>query len=163
MNDMRVFDVMTHLVVTFRPEDTIQQAARRMLSNRISGAPVVENGRLVGIVSEADLVAACTSPSKRRAALAAPDPLTFLLGGVAPRSDTGITVSDVMRKEVVTVSPEASLWEAASLIERHGVRRLPVVDNEGHLVGIVARADLVRSMARDAEETPASVARRSWH
>lgn len=151
MNNTKVFDVMTHLVVALRPDDTIQEAARLMLNNRISGAPVLEEGRLVGIVSDADLVAAFAPPAGSRAALTAPDPLTFLVRGVAPRSDARITVSDVMTRDVVTLSGTASLWEAASLIERHGVRRLPVIDGEGYLVGIVARADLVRSMARAYE------------
>lgn len=157
MNDIKVHDVMTHLVVRFKLDDTIHEAARRMLSNRISGAPVVEDRHVVGIISEADLVAAFTSPAKSRAALAAPDPLTLLFRGTVPRPDRGITVAEVMTKDVVTVAPSASLWEAASLIDRHGVRRLPVVDGEGELVGIVARADLVRSMARDDNEISASV------
>ncbi|MFP5353305.1 MAG: CBS domain-containing protein [Actinomycetota bacterium] len=156
----KVLDVMTHLVVTLRPEDSIQDAARRMVSNRISGAPVVEDGRPVGIVSETDLVAAFAPTARRRAALPASDPLTFILAGIAPRSATGITVSDVMTRDVVAVGPEASLWEAASLIERHGISRLPVVDDHGYLVGIVARADLVRSMARDTGELSVPVAKR---
>lgn len=156
MNEIKVSDVMTHLVVTFRPQDSIQEAARRLLRNRISGAPVVDGGRLVGIVSEADLVAAYVPPA-RTSPLSAADPLMFLLRGAAPRADEGTTVADAMTKDVVTASPEMSLWHAASMIDRHGIRRLPVVDSEGYVVGILARADLVRAMARSDDEISAAV------
>jgi CBS domain-containing protein len=65
-------------------------------------------------------------------------------------------VGDVMTKDVVTIRPDDSIWEAASLIDRHGVRRLPVVDDEDYVVGILARSDLVRCMARTYEEKKAS-------
>lgn len=60
---MTVSDVMTHLVVTLRPDDAIRRAAQRLLSDRIGGAPVVESGKLVGVLSEADLVRAYSSPA----------------------------------------------------------------------------------------------------
>jgi CBS domain-containing protein len=151
MNDLKVVEIMTHLVVTFRPGDSVEEAARRMVDNRISGGPVVESGRLVGVVSEADLVGAYAPPSPARMRVAAAHPLTFLLRRVSPRSVDDTTVADVMTSDVVTLDPEASVWEAACLIDRHGVRRLPVVDSEGYVVGIVARADVVRAMARPDE------------
>jgi CBS domain-containing protein len=61
----------------------------------------------------------------------------------------GITVGDVMTKSVIKVAPDTSVWEAASIMERRGVKRLPVVDPEQDLIGIVSRADLVKAMARD--------------
>ncbi|MGI8708922.1 MAG: CBS domain-containing protein [Actinomycetota bacterium] len=157
MNDIKVSDVMTHLVVTFRPQDTIQEAARRLLKNRISGAPVVEGGRLVGVVSEADLVVAYAPPVHTGSHFVATDPLMFLLRGTVPREVHHTTVGDVMTKNVVSVSPEASVWEAASLIDRYGIRRLPVIDSEGYVMGVLARADLVRAMARGDEDVAASV------
>jgi CBS domain-containing protein len=156
MNEPRVEDVMTHLVVTLRPEDKITDAAKRLLSNRISGAPVVEAGRLVGVVSEADLVKAFTPPP-RRGSFVAPYPLMFVLLRGIPRDEAVYsTVGDVMTKNVVTIGQNESVWEAASLIDRYGVRRLPVVDDEGYVVGIVTRSDLVRCMARSHEERRAS-------
>jgi CBS domain-containing protein len=152
MKELRVKDVMTHLVVTLRPEDKITDAAKRLLSNRISGAPVVEAGRLVGLVSEADLVKAFAPPA-RRGSLVAPYPLIFLLLRGSPRREAAYsTVGDVMTRDVVTIGPDESVWEAASLIDRHGVRRLPVVDPEGYLIGVLARSDLVRCMARSNED-----------
>lgn len=147
MNEIKVADVMTHLVVTFRPQDTIQEAARRLFSNRISGAPVVERGRLVGVVSEADLVAAYAPPARNGTHLVPADPLMFLLRGTVPGALHYSTVGDVMTKDVVSISPEASAWEAAALIHRHGIKRLPVVDPGGYVVGVLARGDLVRAVA----------------
>jgi CBS domain-containing protein len=156
MNELRVKDAMTHLVVTVDPEDKITQAAKRLLSNRISGAPVVQGRRLVGIVSEADFIKALL-PSRRRGSFLPPHPLMLLLLRETPSLETRHSVvGDVMTKDVVTIGPDDSIWEAASLIDRHGVRRLPVVDYEGHVVGILARSDLVRCMARTHEEKKAS-------
>lgn len=159
MNDIKVKDVMTHLVVTFRPQDTIQEAARRLLANRISGAPVVEQDRLVGVVSETDLVTAYAPPAPSGSRFVGAGPLMFLLRGTLPRAVHHRTVGDVMTAEVISVSPEASVWEAASLIDRHGIGRLPVVDDEGYLVGVLARADLVRAMARTDEDVAVAVRR----
>lgn len=146
MDTTRVRDVMTNLVLTVRPEDEIRQVARRLLASRISGAPVVEEGRLVGIVSETDLVK-MYSALRRNVSLADPD----------QRTDT-VLVGDVMTTRVVSITPDATIWEAASLIDRHAVRRLPVVDEDGFVVGVVARADLVRYMAqREEASTPAAV------
>lgn len=156
MNELKVKDVMTHLVVTLRPKDSIADAAKRLLSNRISGAPVVEDGRLVGVVSEADLMKAFTPPA-RRGVRAAPYPLMFLLlRGSPPQEARYSVVGDVMTKSVVTIGQDESIWEAAAKIDRYGVRRLPVVDNEGFVVGVVARGDLVRCMARSHEAKRAS-------
>jgi CBS domain-containing protein len=147
VEEIKVADVMTNLVVTFRPQDTIEEAAGRLLKNHISGAPVVVQGRLVGVVSEADIVSAYTPRAPRGSATVAPAPLMFLLRGIVPLDVDHMTVGDVMTTTVISLSPEASVWEAASLIDRHGVRRLPVVDDQGYVVGVLARADLVRAMA----------------
>lgn len=160
MNALKVKDVMTHLVVTLRPDDTIPDASRRLLSNRISGAPVVEEGKLVGVVSEADLVRAYAPPARRGSPFVAPHPLMFLLLRGSPKRDVHNTnVGDVMTRDVVSIGPEESVWEAASLINRHGVRRLPVVDADGYVIGVLARSDLVRSMARSDEVVASDVRR----
>jgi CBS domain-containing protein len=156
MEKLKVKDAMTHLVVTLRPEETILDAAKRLLSNRISGAPVVVGGRLVGVVSEVDLVKALL-PSSRGDLVAVPSPLMFLLLRGSPPHETRFSfVGDVMTKNVVTIGQDESLLEAASKIDRYGVRRLPVVDQEGFVVGVVARSDLVRCMARSHEARRAS-------
>ena len=153
MNELTVKDAMTHFVVTLRPSDSITEAAKRLLSNRISGAPVVEEGRLVGLVSQTDLVKAFT-PSPRSGSYVALDPLMFLLVRGTPRMEgrSASSVQDVMTTDVITIGSDESIWEAASLIDRRGVRRLPVVDKDGFVIGILARSDLVRCMARSHEE-----------
>ena len=152
MNPLRVKDVMTHLAVTLRPEDKIPEAAKRLFSNCISGAPVVESGRLVGIVSEADLVQAYAVPTRLGSTFVAPHPLKLLLvRGNPPIEARNTTVREVMIKDVISITPDESLRQAAVLIDRHGVRRLPVVDEDGCVVGVLTRSDLVRCMARSRE------------
>ena len=157
MNEIKVSDVMTSLVVAFRPQDGIQEAARRLVANRISGAPVVEQGQLVGIISEADIVSAYAGPAPTGSPFVATDPLMFLLRGRVPRTTYRKTIDEVMTRQVVSILPEASIWQAASLLDRHGVRRLPVVNDKGYLVGVVARADVVSAMARPDEDLATAV------
>jgi CBS domain-containing protein len=156
MNKTKVDDVMTHLVATLRPDDTIEDARSLLLSNRISGAPVVREGKLVGLVSEADLVRAFSLPHGGFP-FEAIDPSTFQLRGEPSRVIPGACVGDVMTRDVVSISKDASVWEAASLLDRHGLRRLPVVDDDGYVTGILARSDLVRAMARSDPALIASV------
>jgi CBS domain-containing protein len=149
VKSLQVRDVMTHLVATFRSHDTIYDAAQRLGANRISGAPVVDGGRLVGVVSEVDLLRSLAPGREREAAFGPSAAITvpLLLPGTATPRDAG-RVGDVMSTEVVSIPPEASVLEAASLIDRCGFRRLPVVDGEGFVVGILTRSDLVRAMVR---------------
>lgn len=157
MSALKVGDVMTHLVVTLRPQDSISDAAQRLLRNRISGAPVVEDRKLVGVISEADLMAVYTAPAPNRMGFAGPDPLAYLLSGRLPIQSQGVTVGDMMTKKVVSVSAEASVRQAARLIDRYGIRRLPVVDSDNYVVGVLARSDLVRALARGDEDIKGDV------
>jgi CBS domain-containing protein len=149
MKDLIVEDVMTQLVVTVGPNDTIKQAAQKLLRNRISGAPVVEDGKLVGLVSEADIAQAFVAPVAINGVVGPVDPLALLIRGSRMGPAAHHHVGDVMSRKVVSIGPEETVWKAAALIDRHNVRRLPVVDEDGYVVGVVARADLVRAMARD--------------
>lgn len=148
-----VGDVMTKETVVLSPDDTIFEAAGRLAERNISGAPVVENGKVVGIVSEADLMRAALPPAKvdkpRSSTMAL---LSLFLRGQATQAPEDATVASIMSGDVVTALPTSSIWDAASLMERRGVKRLPVVDNDGGLVGIVSRADLVGTMARTDDE-----------
>ena len=144
----KVSDVMTHLVVTCRAQDSVRETARRLLANRISGAPVVKDGKLVGVVSETDLLRAYV-PQPRAQLMTPKDPITFLLDGGEIHGNDDVCIGDVMTKAVVTVEPDATIGRAASLIDRFGVRRLPVIDEEGFVVGVVTRSDLVRAMANE--------------
>jgi CBS domain-containing protein len=148
MNKDRVKDVMTTLVVMVYPNDPIQQVASRLVRNRISGAPVIRDGKVVGIVSEVDIAHALLGPANVDKGLATADVLSFLLRTVPAEHKHVRVAADVMSTPVVTIGPKASLIKAAQLLDRHGIKRLPVVDEEGFLVGILSRGDLVRALTR---------------
>lgn len=147
-----VGEVMTREVLTASPDDLLSEVARRLVERGVSGLPVVwSDGRVVGVISEGDLL-------KRWQALQVPS-FVSILGGMFPtgslqfleqqvRQIAAVKVADVMTRPAVTAAPEWSVAEAARAMMRHGVKRLPVVDPEGRLVGIVTRADLIRAMAR---------------
>jgi CBS domain-containing protein len=129
---LTVNDVMTHLVVTFRPSDRLRYVAHKLLHNRISGAPVTEGGRLVGIITETDIADGAVSGSLQGAE------------GVLDK-----TVGELMTRRVFVSHPGDSIPHAAALLDRHGVRRVPVVDDENYVIGVIGRADIIRAIAVD--------------
>jgi CBS-domain-containing membrane protein len=146
-NAMRAIDVMTPSVICARPDMTVQNAAKLLVEHRISGMPVVdEKGDLVGIVSEGDLLRRVETSTQKRS----PWWLDMLsstrsLAGEFVREHSRL-IGDVMRTDVVTVDAQTALVDIADLMEKHGIKRVPVM-NEGKLVGIVSRANLVRALA----------------
>jgi CBS domain-containing protein len=158
MADVRVADVMTRDVVVLHPRDTIHEAAVRLARNGISGAPVLDDeGHVVGIVSESDLIHAVMPRVGVDRGVSVLDLLSVIGRGRFPKHDAGTRVGDIMTEIVIELTPETSIWKAASTMERRGVKRLPVVDRTGALVGILSRADLVKAMARDDKEITAEV------
>lgn len=157
MPDVKVQDVMTHLVVTLHPADTIHEAAKKLARNRISGAPVVEGGKVIGIVSESDLIRAAMLSVAGDRGSSILDALSAIGRAQLRRHEHAKTVGEVMSPHVIQVSPDTSIWKAASIMERRDIKRLPVVDAEGYLIGIVSRADLVKAMAKDDREITADV------
>lgn len=149
MSDVKVQDVMTHLVVMLYPNDSIHEAARKLSRNHISGAPVVEGGKVIGIVSESDLIEAAMPPTPVDRGTSFLDLLSVIGRGKPRVHRHGETVTDAMSSGVVKVSPSTSVWRAASIMQEHNVKRLPVVDEDDYLLGIVSRADLVKAMAKD--------------
>lgn len=150
MSDVKVRDVMTKMVATLRPEDTIHDAARTLALNGISGAPVVQDGKPIGMVSEADIVRAVLPHAhvvRGRPTLF--DAMELALTGKHRPAPKTAKAADVMTTPVVRIAPDASIWRAADVMGLSNVKRLPVVDDEGSLVGIISRADLVRAMAKD--------------
>ncbi|MEZ5101360.1 MAG: CBS domain-containing protein [Thermoleophilia bacterium] len=147
---MRVEDVMTREVVTVSPETSLHDVAALLAGRGISGAPVVDAaGTLLGVVSEGDILVREQGTRERRGGL-----LGWLLepddGWQAPKL-AARTAGDAMSSPVVSVGPRVPVSRAAQVMVDENVNRLPVVDG-GRLVGIVSRADLVRSFVRtDAE------------
>ncbi len=141
---MKVSDVMTVDVVTVAPDTGLKAAARKMVEHGVSGLPVIDGtGRLVGIITEADFVKQEAGRSQFR--------YRRLLDAVFGERETrpqGDTVADAMTRQPLTIDENARLAEAAREMSDRGVKRLPVVDGNGHLLGIVSRADIVTAYVR---------------
>ena len=154
---MNASDVMTRDIVSIRPEATILEAARLMLQNRISGLPVINAyGELVGMLTEGDFLRRRETGTQRKR----PRWLEFLIGPGRLADEyvhaTARKVEEVMTERVYTVEESAPLEKIVHSMERHRVKRLPVVRN-GNVVGIVTRANLVHALATLAlEARPAS-------
>ncbi len=142
---MRVQELMTTDVVTATPDTALKDAARELAGRGISGLPVVDaDHHVVGVLSEADILAKEVDGTHRGNAL------QRLLEG-APTSERfhAATVGEAMSAPAITIAATRPITEAASTMLADGINRLPVVDEEGRLVGLVTRADLVRAFARD--------------
>ena len=129
----RIRDVMTSNPAAAEPSTTVVEAAKVMAAEDVGPIPIVEGDRLVGVVTDRDLV------------------VRVLAEGRDPSSTT---IGEIASSDLVTVQPDADLSEAVELMSRRQVRRLMVVEN-GRLVGIVAQADVAR--AADEEQTGAIV------
>ena len=138
---------MTRLFVALKPTDSIHYAAQRLARNHISGAPVIEDGKVVGVISESDIIRAAYRP-KRGIVTNFLDAVANATSETTSQTLRATRVADAMSTPVITALPALSVWEAATLTERHGVKRLPVVDDDGYLIGVISRADLVRVMGR---------------
>lgn len=142
---MRVADLMTTDVTTVGPEATLKEAARRMLEGRVSGLPVVDRGKVVGIITEADFVAGEADRRRERASL-----VRLIIRQEAIPSHER-KVDEVMSSPVISIDPEADHAEAARIMDHRGVKRLPVLE-EGRLVGMISRSDLLRAFTRSDED-----------
>jgi CBS domain-containing protein len=118
-----VRDAMTSSPKTISPTTTAPDAARLMKSEDVGALPIVDGDKLVGVVTDRDLA------------------IRVLAEGKSP--DTA--VSEIASKDVVTVDPDQTLEEAARLMAEHQVRRLPVVEEDGKLVGVLAQADVAQA------------------
>ncbi|HEX5999494.1 MAG TPA: CBS domain-containing protein [Hyphomicrobiaceae bacterium] len=152
---MQAADIMTFGAATIRADAPVEEAARVMLQHRISGLPVMDNnGNLVGMVTEGDLLAREASTQRRRW-------LELVLGSVKPADGPRLahlaTVSEVMSRPVVTVREDTPVHEVADILQRDRIKRVPVVRGE-RVTGIVSRADVLRGLARLAEDMPAASA-----
>lgn len=142
----RMRDVMTTSVVTVDRITPYKEIAALLAEHRISGVPVLSMGRKVtGIVSEADLLAARTGRSAATGRRMLPWPSSH-------KGHQGLTAAQLMSSPPITIYPDASVAAAARLMNAHRIRRLPVVDPEGRLLGIVSRRDLLTIFLRPDEQ-----------
>jgi len=151
---MKVRDIMTAEVVVAHPDTSVNLVARLMASRDISGIPVVEDDHLVGIVTELDLIVRNTrlEPPAFFALLDARIPLeTPAHYRERMRHMLGTLARDVMTEKVVSIGPDEELESLAEIMVKQRVNPLPVVE-DGCLVGIVSRSDIIGMMARDLDE-----------
>ena len=151
---MQAKDIMTKGVVCVGVKESIFDAAELMLGAGVSAVAVVnDKGEVVGIVSEADLLRRAEIGTGTEEVLAVASP--GQRGQRRPRLRGGscARVSDVMTREVVTADEQATLADLVELIEKHGVKRIPIV-RAGKLVGVVSRADLLEALLSREPEGP---------
>ena len=148
-------DIMSSPPVSIPEDNTLKDAIELLAKNRFSGVPVVNSvGKIVGIISDTDII--------RYSEKVEVVPTTNLTGWISPYADVSALatmrkgmetlhqtrVGEVMTKKVYTVNEEAEATDIARLMNRRNINRIPVVDSENKLVGIVTRADMVRCMAK---------------
>ena len=144
---MKAGDVMASHVITVGPELDLKAVANTLVANSISAVPFVAiDGSLVGIISEGDLMHRAVSGADRKRSwwLETFSSAEQLMAEFVKAH--GRKAKDVMTRQVISVSPNTSLQEIANLLEKHGIKRVPVIEN-GRLVGIVSRANLVQALA----------------
>lgn len=143
--------VMSKKVINLTPEDSVKKAAKVLVDNDISGAPVVDgNGHLVGLISESDLI-------MQDVKLRFPTYIHLLdsfifLGSQRHYEETlrraaAAKVGELMRKDVITAGPESDLEEIATLMADKHVGRIPIIEDD-KVVGIITKGDIVRTLSR---------------
>ena len=157
---MRAMDVMTTNVITVTPDTSVPALAALLSERGISGVPVVDSAdRLVGIVSEGDLLHRAETGTARRTERRRLRWLDTVASDQELARDYvkshGRIVRDIMSREVIAVTEKTELAEIADLLETKRIKRVPVV-RDGKLVGIVSRANLVRALAAVKGEPPTS-------
>jgi len=141
---MKVRDIMTTDPLTVSPGTLLKEAARTLVAEKVSGLPVMQEGALVGIVTEGDFL-------RQEASRDRPYRLSLLdaiFGDNSAEPPSAETVGEVMSEHVVTISPDATVTDAARTMANRKVKRLPVVDESGRVIGIISRADVVNAFTK---------------
>lgn len=157
---MQVRDVMSPGVKTLQPSDTVRRAVRLLAEHGVGGMPVVEEGALVGLLSETDVLEGLRTHHKKLRMLMPPE-ISFGISFVEVLEEReaskaleeigDASVTDIMTKDVATVSPEASIGQAIRTMVQREVHRLVVVERD-KVVGIVTRGDVLRGFLRSLAE-----------
>lgn len=150
---MNAADVMTPDVISAGPDAPLSELARLMLDNHVSAIPILEDGRIVGVVSESDLLQRAEADAERRPSrwlelVTSTDRLANSYTRTHARR-----ASEIMTRDVVTVSDTTPITEIAHLLEVHGIKRVPVM-RDGKLVGIVSRRNLLQALATSLSAPP---------
>jgi CBS domain-containing protein len=157
---MKIKDVMNKDVIVCAPDDSLGSLADMFKKNHISGIPVVDNGKVVGLVSETDLIKLFKIPEFSND-LWLPSPFEIIeipIRNLLKLEETKKffetmklrPVKDIMTGEVHAISSDDDLEDASTMMVKYDVNRLPVIDND-ILVGIVARSDIIKGLSESAE------------
>ena len=157
---MKIETVMNKSVVVLSPDDTVLKASLKLSERNISGAPVVDaSGMLIGIFSEADVFKSMKI-SKKALRLIYPSlssvSVTFQTQETerealeAYKEVENLKVGDIMTTEVVTARPEEELRDAIKRMVSKGINRLPVIDGENKVIGIITRGDILKGIAQES-------------
>lgn len=143
--EMLVRDVMTKKVITVLKYENIGHVANILSSKNISGLPVVDkDNKVIGIVTQADVL----SMFGVRKENALKDLLRHLLGEQLPERRMGDIVGDIMTSPADTISPLSTVSQAAQKMDERRIRRLPVIDENNELLGIITRADILKAVIK---------------
>jgi CBS domain-containing protein len=147
MEDMKAKDIMATVVASVGPDTEVSEIARTLISRRISAVPVIDSsGKMLGMVSEGDLMRREESDTERRPSWW----LRLLADTEGLASDYvkshGTKAKEVMTRDVTSVAAETSVSEIAEILEEKHIKRVPVI-SDGKVVGIVSRADILRTLA----------------
>lgn len=136
-------EIMVVQVVTVKPDDSITDVVKLFRKKDIRGAPVVENGKVVGIISEKDITKLMEKHHVQPEVLM---PKPFDIGAPFRLMRAAETkAKDIMTKKVVSVSPEADVAYAAALMVQKKINRLPVINGSNKLIGMVTRGDILKT------------------
>lgn len=149
---MKVRDIMTKKPITVRPTDTLGKVVRILADKKISGCPVVDRGKLVGIVTQTDVIRTMDVYEKINKG----GDMFSLVVAVIRSSEydnmkvqlkkmLNMKVKEFMKKKVIFIDEDDDIYKAAKLISSHGVDRLPVVE-KGKLIGILTKADIIKEL-----------------
>jgi CBS domain-containing protein len=144
---MKARDIMTKTVVSIRPETPVREVAALMTEKRVSGVPVVADGKVLGIVSQGDLLhrQKLGTEAKHRwwlRVFSDPDRLA-----TEYTKSHGLKAADIMARKVISVSEDTELTDVAATLDRNGIKRVPVLC-DGKIVGLITRSDLVKALSQ---------------
>lgn len=154
---IKIQDAMEKNVIKFKSTDRIIDVAQSLRDNKISGAPVVnDNGKVIGMVSEGDIMRLVEVHSPQ-INLILPSPLDLIELPLKMKHESDeimkglkkagfVLIGDIMTRNVVSILPDASISDAAALMDSHDIKRLPVVDLNKKLLGIITRGDIIGAM-----------------
>jgi CBS domain-containing protein len=148
---MRIRDVMIREVSTIAPDTSLDQAAKLLLHGKFKALPVLENGKIVGIITGGDLLQRAAMPLRLDVQRQLPDDMRA--EQMRLFKNNGLRAKDIMTTPVVTINVKTRVAEALAQMVKRDIKRLPVVDDDGRLMGIVSRIDVLRAIARAAAVT----------